>query len=130
MKCIHCNNEFKSKRKTAKFCSDKCRVAFSRVSDTANKQMGFVYLLKCGEFYKIGQTQTSVFQRIKIMETGNPYPISIVFVGKVINSIELERALHKCFGPTRKSGEWFSLTDEDIRSVINIIGKNLNLGWL
>ena len=28
MKCIHCNQEFKSKRKTAKFCSDKCRNAY------------------------------------------------------------------------------------------------------
>ena len=34
MKCIQCNQEFKSKRKTAKFCSAKCRMAFSRVSVT------------------------------------------------------------------------------------------------
>ena len=29
MKCIQCNQEFKSKRKTAKFCSNKCRMAFN-----------------------------------------------------------------------------------------------------
>ena len=28
MKCIQCNQEFKSKRKTAKFCSSKCRNAY------------------------------------------------------------------------------------------------------
>jgi len=26
MKCIQCNTEFESKRSTAKYCSDKCRV--------------------------------------------------------------------------------------------------------
>ena len=30
MKCIQCNQEFKSKRKTAKFCSDLCRKRHSR----------------------------------------------------------------------------------------------------
>ena len=29
MKCIQCNNEFKPTRKTAKFCSSKCRMAFN-----------------------------------------------------------------------------------------------------
>ena len=28
--CLNCNNEFKAKRSTAKFCSHKCQVAFHR----------------------------------------------------------------------------------------------------
>jgi hypothetical protein len=30
MKCLNCNKEFDSLRKSAKFCSDKCRVTYSR----------------------------------------------------------------------------------------------------
>ena len=29
-KCLNCNNEFKAKRTDQRFCSTKCRVAFSR----------------------------------------------------------------------------------------------------
>ena len=34
MNCKQCNKEFIAKRKTAQFCSPKCRVAFNRVSVT------------------------------------------------------------------------------------------------
>jgi len=30
MKCFNCNKAFEAKRKTARFCSPKCRVYFSR----------------------------------------------------------------------------------------------------
>ena len=32
--CTNCGNEFEAKRESARFCSDKCRVAHSRVSVT------------------------------------------------------------------------------------------------
>ena len=32
--CTNCGNEFEAKRETARYCSDKCRVAHSRVSVT------------------------------------------------------------------------------------------------
>lgn len=31
MKCINCNQEFKSKREDARFCSDRCRKAHARI---------------------------------------------------------------------------------------------------
>ena len=34
MQCIHCKQEFISKRIDAKYCSTKCRVAYSRLSVT------------------------------------------------------------------------------------------------
>ena len=33
MKCLNCGKEFTSKRTDAKFCSDKCRKAYSRKAD-------------------------------------------------------------------------------------------------
>lgn len=35
MKCVNCNKDFEPKRKTAKFCSSKCRVYFSRVKEVS-----------------------------------------------------------------------------------------------
>ena len=32
--CTNCGNEFEAKRETARYCSDKCRIAHSRVSVT------------------------------------------------------------------------------------------------
>lgn len=40
MKCINCGKEFESQRSSAKFCSSKCRVSFSRkdsVTDSVTK---------------------------------------------------------------------------------------------
>ena len=59
-KCIHCLNEFESKRNTAKFCSDTCRkLAFlnsSKVSVPKEKEVSVLKVTKptgichgCGE---------------------------------------------------------------------------------
>ena len=34
--CTNCGNEFEAKRETARFCSDKCKKAHSRVSGTVS----------------------------------------------------------------------------------------------
>lgn len=38
VKCHYCKRKFTPKRTTAKFCSVKCRVAYSRVLDNTRKQ--------------------------------------------------------------------------------------------
>ena len=35
--CTNCGNEFEAKRETARYCSDKCRIAHSRVSVTQSE---------------------------------------------------------------------------------------------
>ena len=37
--CQNCQVEFEASRETAKYCSDKCRVAYSRVSVTKEKDV-------------------------------------------------------------------------------------------
>lgn len=34
MKCVNCDKEFENKRKSARFCSNKCRVYFNRGKDS------------------------------------------------------------------------------------------------
>ena len=38
--CTNCGNEFDAKRETARFCSDKCKKAHSRVSGTNEEVSG------------------------------------------------------------------------------------------
>jgi hypothetical protein len=37
MKCINCGIEYKAKRSTSKYCSDKCKLAYHRVIDDTVK---------------------------------------------------------------------------------------------
>lgn len=39
MNCLRCDQEFESKRPTAKFCSAKCRVAYNRAHPKTNGQV-------------------------------------------------------------------------------------------
>lgn len=41
MKCTNCNIEFESKRKDARFCSDNCRVTFSRKKSVVTDNVTF-----------------------------------------------------------------------------------------
>lgn len=72
-----------------------------------------IYLVKCGEFYKIGYTSArNADGRIAGMRTGNPYPITVVELWE--GDRKAEEALHTAFAYRRTSGEWFALTDEDL----------------
>ena len=131
MICIQCNKEFKAKRSDAKFCSDACRWAFNRKKNKNNEMprttisKGYVYLLRCKEYYKIGVTDNDVPKRIQSMKTGNPFLIQIIFMVKVKEPFELEKAIHTCFKSSRMSGEWFSLDDDDLSVIIKIMGRNI-----
>ena len=76
-----------------------------------------VYLLKCGEFYKIGRTSNHVNLRVKQLQTSNPEQVEIVHFKDKLNhkqSITEEVKLHKIFSHCRVSGEWFSLTLHEV----------------
>lgn len=77
---------------------------------------GMIYLVKCGDFHKIGYTSgTRADDRIKAMQTGNPYPITLVHLWP--GSMEDEARWHERFGHRRTTGEWFSLTEEDVANI-------------
>ena len=78
---------------------------------------GFVYLLECNEFYKIGVSKTSVESRRAVLQIGNPYLISILFYKRVKNAYNSESRLHSKYREFWYTGEWF--TGFDVESVIN-----------
>lgn len=75
---------------------------------------GYVYLLQFGDTYKIGSSK-NVERRFRELKTQMPYD------GKIIHSIAtgdlggIELYWHNYFKEKRLRGEWFKLSDSDVR---------------
>ena len=83
-----------------------------------NEEM-VLYLLESNSKYKIGVAK-SISNRVRLLQTGNPYKITVFKEYKVQSEAkarELEKALHLKHSSTRLEGEWFSLTNEDLKEV-------------
>lgn len=71
--------------------------------------------------YKIGYTKRKVEDRIKEFRTGNCSEFDIVKVFEPKDyCVTIENALHKHFHSKKINGEWFDLSEEDVRSFENI----------
>lgn len=77
---------------------------------------GFVYVIQCGESFKIGCT-ANLKQRIKALGVNAPHAIDVHVVIPTDNMIETEWHLHQRFKQKRQRGEWFSLNEEDIETI-------------
>jgi hypothetical protein len=86
---------------------------FEEAIDT-DSRAGFVYLMKSGKHYKIGKTNAVDRRQYEI---GLELPEKI----KPIHSIRtddpsgIEAYWHSRFREKRLNGEWFALTDDDVR---------------
>lgn len=74
---------------------------------------GCVYVLKSGDFCKIGRT-SNLTARIPALSIALPQPSEVVVVLETTDHVRLERDLHKKFSDKRVNGEWFILDDDDI----------------
>lgn len=72
----------------------------------------FVYLMKAGEFYKIGVSKTPK-KRVTRMQTGCPRKIKIIYEFEVQDAYKMEFELHRLYQSKRTHGEWFIDIDED-----------------
>lgn len=76
-----------------------------------------VYLMKMGEYCKIGFTRTSSTKRKTVLQSGSPLPIEIIHEISTPNYKDVERSLHERFASKRRSGEWFALSPDDIEYI-------------
>ncbi len=85
---------------------------------------GKVYLIKAGEFCKIGITTNPIEKRIAQLQTACPQKIEVIELLEVPKPFEMEAYLHKVFMPRRETGEWFSLSEEN-RIILVAFMRNL-----
>ena len=80
---------------------------------------GYVYIVKMGEYYKVGKTLDMTCRMGEY--TLLPIEPEIVFCKKVEDYTKSERILHQHFADKRVRGEWFKLTDEDIKKAKQLV---------
>ena len=80
---------------------------------TAEDELGYVYLLKAGRFYKIGRTNALGRRERELV-------IQLPEVAKVVHSIKtddptgIEEYWHRRYQDRRKNSEWLELTAQDV----------------
>ena len=76
-------------------------------------EIGFVYLLKCGKFYKIGKTNTAGRREYELA-VQLPEKFKTVHVIRTDDPSGIEAYWHKRFETKRRNGEWFDLDALDV----------------
>lgn len=74
---------------------------------------GFVYLIRCRELTKIGQS-ANPSHRIATIDSGVPFELEVIGVIESDDYVNLEIRLHGVFASKRRKGEWFLLEESDI----------------
>ncbi|MCI0427953.1 MAG: GIY-YIG nuclease family protein [Nitrospiraceae bacterium] len=78
-----------------------------------DNEIGFVYLIKSGRFYKIGRTNAAG-RRERELALQLPEEAKTVHVIRTDDPSGIETYWHKRFEAKRKKGEWFDLNAADI----------------
>lgn len=79
-----------------------------RVGDRPSKEPCVVYVIRCGNFIKIGKAADPA-KRIAQLDAANPLELERIAVIKGQDGHRLERELHQQFHEQRHKGEWFRL---------------------
>lgn len=76
---------------------------------------GFVYLIQNekNHLIKIGVSKNP-YRRMKQLQTGNDSILRLVGIIKVEDAFRVESILHTRYANSRVSGEWFSISDNEI----------------
>lgn len=91
-----------------------------------NGKPKWVYVISDGHGnYKIGLADNPESRRGEL-QTGNPFPLQIIFQKLLHNAIHTERSLHEQWSHKRLNGEWFELNDDDLVIVIKFLGEITN----
>jgi hypothetical protein len=80
---------------------------------------GFIYVIYMDgpdRFYKIGMAKT-LAERLKAHQCSSPYEIRVACAYYVPNMRVEERMLHDMFSGKAVRGEWFALSEEDLRQI-------------
>lgn len=92
------------------------KLFLDRVKGKVKKQSSLIYLIKAGDYTKIG-IASDIDKRVRQLQTGNPLPLEVIFTCNVDNAKDIESKLHIKYYKVRMVGEWFKLSDADIEEI-------------
>lgn len=78
---------------------------------------GHVYIIRSGHRYKIGYTTGPVKQRVSGVQVGSPMKVVLVCAIPVREPKKVESDIHQVFSSRRTRGEWYALTQQDIKNL-------------
>ena len=104
---------------------DKNRITRGISLKEIEKRHGaYVYLVECEGCYKIGKAKNAG-RRILDMQGGNPFNIKPIIISYFKDAFYVETQLHRCLRTRRIKHdhftEWFFLSDNDLKNVVDII---------
>jgi len=71
----------------------------------------WVYVIKCGEFYKVGIAD-NVKHRLGDLQNASPYHFELVKAWQCLDARKQEREIHRLCWRFHERGEWFKLPIE------------------
>jgi len=90
------------------------------ISGLKNNLGNYIYIIKCGKYYKIGITKR-LASRITRFRVENPYDVKLVYTRNTKYNKYLEKELHSLLKKYLHRGEWFLISKGQIKSIINMI---------
>lgn len=79
------------------------------------EQIGSVYLMKLGKFYKIGRSK-DINRRERELAIQMPQRLETIHTIRTDDPAGIEEYWHKRFADKRQNGEWFLLNQSDIKT--------------
>ena len=90
-----------------------------RKKEVSSSNAQFVYLIKGGDYHKIGIAKDAK-KRLSGIKTSCPFPAEVLKFWESRSAQRVEKLLHRQFKPYHANGEWFRLPTEVIEELIAI----------